>query len=344
MSFLFTHSARRLTVLIGTALFLASSAAVYASGGSEVVGTEDLRPVTVVLDWLPNTNHAGIYLALERGYYAEEGLAPEVVQPSEVGSEALVAGGAGEFGISFQEAVTFARTADAPLPIVAIAAVLQHNTSGYAAPADGPIDNPGDFAGTRYGGWATEFELAMLDAVMAPYGTGSDDVETVNVGTLDFIAGFEREMDFTWIFYGWSGIRAELEDYALTYMPLVELDPRLDYYTPVIIASEETLSAEPEMVRAFLRATTRGYRDAIENPGAAADALLAHAPETDRELAIASLVYLAEYFIDPGERWGEMDPAIWQRFTIFLDEQGLLPNPLEPDTAFTNDYLPEGDE
>lgn len=317
---------------------------VEARGTAESSETEYLRPITVILDWLPNTNHAGIYLALESGYYAEEGLAPEVVQPSEVGSEALVAGGAGEFGISFQEAVTFARTADAPLPIVAIAAILQHNTSGYAAPADGGITNPGDFIGKRYGGWATEFELAMLDAVMAPYGAGSEEVQTVNVGTLDFIAGFQREMDFTWIFYGWSGIRAELENYPLTYLPLVELDERLDYYTPVIIAAEETLRNDPEMVRSFLRATARGYRDAIDDPIAAAEALLAHAPETDRDLAIASLRYLAEYFVDPGERWGEMDGAIWQRFTRFLDEQRLLPNSFDPETAFTNSFLPEGDQ
>lgn len=336
--------------VIRTALAVALSTlvlvpSVFASGFAEPTGTvNSLRPVTVVLDWLPNTNHAGIYLALERGYYAAEGLAPEVVQPSEIGSEALVAGGAGEFGISFQEAVTFARSADATLPIVAIAAILQHNTSGYAAPADAGIADPGDFVDKRYGGWATEFEIAMLDAVMAPYGAGSDQVETVNVGTLDVIAGFAREMDFTWIFYGWSGVRAELENYPLTYLPLTELDPRLDYYTPVIIAAQELLDEEPEMVRAFLRATARGYREAIDDPGAAADALLVHAPETDRELAVASLEYLATYFIDEGELWGEMAPAIWRSFTGFLDEQGLLSNPFDPNAAFTNDFLPEESE
>ncbi len=302
-------------------------------------GQAETERVTIVLDWVPNTNHAGIYLALEEGFYASEGLDVEVVQPSELGAEALVAAGAGDFGISFQEAVTFARTADAPLPIVAIAAILQENTSGFAAPADGRITHPGDFAGKRYGGWATEFEIAMLDAVMAPYDSGSADVETVNVGTLDFIAGFEREMDFTWIFYGWSGVRAELENYELTYLPLVELDERLDYYTPVIIAAESVLESQPEMVAAFLRATQRGYLAAIERPEAAADALLVHAPETDRGLAIASLEYLAPYFRDEGEIWGYMEDTTWTRFTEFLDERGLLPNEIDPAEAFTNEFL-----
>jgi ABC-type nitrate/sulfonate/bicarbonate transport system substrate-binding protein len=97
---------------------------------------EELRKITVILDWVPNTNHTGMYVARDQGYYEEAGLEVEIIQPSEGGSADLVAAGKGDFGISYQEQVTYARTADESLPIVAIAAIIQENTSGFAAPSD----------------------------------------------------------------------------------------------------------------------------------------------------------------------------------------------------------------
>ncbi len=299
-----------------------------------------LQPITVVLDWLPNTNHAGLYLAVDRGRFADEGLDVEIVQPSEVGSEALVAAGAGQFGISHQEALTFARTADAPLPIVAIATILQHNTSGYAAPSARGFANPGAFEGARYGGWGTPYEDAMLDAVMGPFGGDASSVEVVNVGTMDILVAFEREIDFTWIFYGWDGVRAEVQGVELDYFPLVEFDERLDYYTPIFITSEQMIVDSPETVEAFLRALSRGYEEAIDDPAEAAAVLRRYAPEIADEHARRSLDYLASYFRADADRWGVMDRAVWENFTTFMDENGLLPRPLDVEAAFTNEYLP----
>src|SRR5665811_17165 len=105
----------------------------------------EMKKITVVLDWVPNTNHTGIYVAVANGYYAEEGLDVDIIQPTEGGSADLIAAGKGEFGISYQEQITYARTADTPLPVVAIAAVIQHNTSGFASPVEKNIKTPSDF-------------------------------------------------------------------------------------------------------------------------------------------------------------------------------------------------------
>ncbi|EGT2229008.1 TPA: ABC transporter substrate-binding protein, partial [Clostridioides difficile] len=88
------------------------------------------KKVTMVLDWTPNTNHTGLFVALDKGYYKEEGLDVEIVQPPESGAETLVATGKADFGISYQEQVTYAKTSEDPLPIKAVATVIQHNTSG----------------------------------------------------------------------------------------------------------------------------------------------------------------------------------------------------------------------
>ena len=143
-----------ITVLLITVVLLLFLAA--CQKGTTV--EQELQKVTIVLDWVPNTNHTGIYIAKENGYYDDEGLEVDIIQPSEGGSADLIAAGKGEFGISYQEQVTYARTADNPLPVVAIAAIIQHNTSGFASPAEKNIKTPADFEGKKYGGWGSPME------------------------------------------------------------------------------------------------------------------------------------------------------------------------------------------
>lgn len=138
-----------LVLVVSILLCMWLSASIFADSGSE----KNLKKITVLLDWIPNTNHTGMYVAKEKGYYTEEGLSVDIIQPSEGGSAALIAAGQGEFGISYQEQVTYARTTKEPLPIKAIAAIIQHNTSGFASPTERGIKSPKDFEGKKYGGW-----------------------------------------------------------------------------------------------------------------------------------------------------------------------------------------------
>ncbi|MCG9480057.1 MAG: ABC transporter substrate-binding protein [Actinomycetia bacterium] len=304
-------------------------------------GTEELREVTVILDWVPNTNHTGIYAARDQGYYRDAGLKVEIIQPSEGGSADLVAANQGEFGISYQEQVTYARTADDPLPVVAIAAIIQHNTSGFASPEYKNIETPADFEGKIYGGWGSPMEEAMLRGLMEKYGADYSKLEIVNIGATDFFASVERDVDFAWIYYGWDGVRAELIDFPINFMLLQDLDPVLDFYTPVIIASENTLENEPVLVRKFLEATEKGYQFSIENPTAAADILLNDNSELDRGMVTASQQYLSKHYISHDEGWGYMKEEIWIGFSGWMFEQDLLANPLEVEQAYTNEFLPE---
>ena len=111
---------------------------------------QELEEVTVVLDWTPNTNHTGLYVAADKGYFEEEGLDVEIILPGEAGADQLVASGQAEFAVSYQESITEARIQD--IPIVSIAAVIQHNTSGFASLEDKNITTPKDFEGKSYGG------------------------------------------------------------------------------------------------------------------------------------------------------------------------------------------------
>ncbi len=306
---------------------------------SEDPGGIKLKKITVILDWVPNTNHTGVYVARENGYYDEEGLEVEIIQPSEGGSADLIAAGKGDFGFSYQEQVTYARTAAEPLPVVVIAAVIQHNTSGFASPAGKNIKSPADFEGKKYGGWGSPMEEAMLKGLMEKYGADFEKVEIVNIGASDFFTSVSKDVDFAWIFYGWDGVAAEIKDFPLDFLLLQDLDPRLDFYTPVLIASEATIMDEPRLVKSFLAATEKGYLYSIENPKKAAEILTENVPEIDRELAIASQEYLSTKYIDDTGNWGFMQEKIWTNFSDWMYENGLLPERLDAVAAFTNDFL-----
>ena len=301
---------------------------------------EGLYEVTVILDWVPNTNHTGIYVARSNGYYRDEGLEVEVIQPSEGGSPDLIAVGKGEFGISYQEQVTYARTADAPLPVVAIAAIIQHNTSGFASPVEKNIKTPADFEGKKYGGWGSPVEEAILKSLMEKYGADYSKLEIVNIGAADFFTSVQKDVDFTWIYYGWDGVAAEIIDFPINFMLLQDLDPGLEFYTPVIIAAEELINSNPDLIRRFLSATEKGYRFAITNPEESADILLAEVPELPAEIIIASQEYLAGQYIADAARWGEMKMEIWETYGSWMYENNLVPRRLESSEAFTNEFLP----
>jgi ABC-type nitrate/sulfonate/bicarbonate transport system substrate-binding protein len=298
------------------------------------------KEITVLLDWVPNTNHTGLYAALEEGYFEEEGLIVNIIQPSEGGTADLIAAGQGEFGLSYQEQVTYARTAKTPLPVKAIAAVIQHNTSGFASPVDRGILTPKDFEGKKYGGWNSPMEEAILKGLMAKDGADFSKLEMISVGTLDFFTAVSDHVDFTWIYYGWDGIAAEIKGLPLNFIKLQDVDVNLDSYTPVIIASEDLLEDDPELAKAFLRATTKGYEFAIDNPDQAVEHLLKHAPEIDKEIAIESQRYLAKEYKADGKRWGEMDINIWRNYGAFMWDQELIESDFIAEEAFTNEYLP----
>lgn len=305
-----------------------------------VFSADNLEEVTILLDWVPNTNHTGLYVALEKGFYQEEGIQVSIIQPTEGGPAGLIAAGQGEFGISYQEQVNFARTSANPLPVVAIAAIIQHNTSGFASPAEKGISRPKDFEGKKYGGWGSPVEEAMIKALMENDYADFSKTEIVTIGAIDFFSAVQQYVDYTWIYYGWDGIAAELKDFPINFIFLHDYADELDFYTPIIITREQLLRENPELIRKFLRATEKGYLYCIENPELAAQDLLKHTPETDEKIAIASQQYLSQQYIADASYWGVMEEKRWVNYDRWLFEHGLTEKRLDVENAFTNKFLP----
>ena len=323
---------KRITVIMVLLMVLGLCIGCGTNGGNE-------KKVTVLLDWTPNTNHTGVYVAEKLGYYEEEGLDVEIVQPSAGGALQLVAAGQGDFGFSYQEEMTIARTQG--LPVKALAGVIQHNTSGFAAPTEKGIKTPRDFEGKKYGGWGSPAEEAMIKALMNQAGADFSKVEMVNIGSADFFSSVQRDVDFAWIFWGWTGIESELKDMPLDFIRLIDYSPALDFYSPVLAASESTITKSPDMVSRFMRATARGYEYCIAHPQEAGEILLSAVPELNRALVIASQEYLAAEYQGDAPRWGLMAESRWRDYADWMYSQGLIEKPLESGKAFTNEFLPE---
>lgn len=299
---------------------------------------EELIDVTVVLDYMPNTNHTGLYVAMSEGYYEQEGLQVNLIQPGVGGAEMLVASGEVPFGISYQESVTEIRAQDAPL--VSIAAIIQHNTSGFASVTEKNITRPRDFEGKLYSGWGGPAEEAVIEAMMTADGGDFSKINMTSASQADMFTALHNEVDLVWIFDAWDGVEAKLRGIDLNVIYLNEYDESLDYYTPVIVTNEQLIADDPELIKAFMRATSKGYEFAIAEPEQAADILIRMEPDIDPELVKASQEWLSPHYQANASQWGIQEHDRWANYAQWMFDYELLDHIPNIDEAFTNEFLP----
>ena len=306
-------------------------------------GGKEEETITFVLDWTPNTNHTGIYVALQKGWFEEAGLKVDVVQPPEGGSALLVASGKAQFAVTAQDSIAPALTGENAMPLTTVAAILQHNTSGIVSRAGEGMDTPKGLEGHKYATWDSPVEKATIRQVMAADGGDFDKVELIPSTVTDEVSALKSgDVDAIWIFYGWAGIACEVAGLPIDYFDFADFDPVLDFYTAIIVSNNDWLENNPETAKAFLAALSRGYEYAAENPKEAADILMEAAPElkSNAELVYRSQEYLAGEYIADAARWGEIDPDRWGGYFTWLNDNGLMETPLDPGMGFTNEYLP----
>lgn len=312
--------------------------------GLSACGKTEPDKITIVLDWTPNTNHTGIFVAEANGYFKDAGLNVEIVQPPEGGATALVASGKAQFGVSFQDTLAPAFIGDNPVPVTAVAAVIQHNTSGIISRKGEGMDTPKGLEGKKYATWDLDVEKETIRDVMKADGGNFDLVELIPSTVTDEVSALKSgSVDAIWIFYAWAGIACQTAGLETDYFEFADINPVFDYYTPVIIGNNDWLSENPETAKAFIEALSKGYTYSVENHKEAADILMNAAPElkSNSELVYASQEYLASEYISDASKWGEFDPERWSAFYEWLNEKNLLEEKLDPDFGFTNDYLPE---
>jgi len=330
-------------LFFATALILIGSSFVK----SELKPTpEKLKPFTVVLDWTPNTNHTGIYVALAKGWYKDQGLDVKILPySSSTPPDVLVNGGKADVGVSSAEGVV--SSAAAGSPIVSIAAIVQHNTSGFMALADSGIESPKDLDNKIYGGYGSPIEKAILHKIITTDG-GEGVYKNVNLDVAAMQALTNKQIDFFWVFEGWEVIQAKKQGLHIVYFPSSNYGIP-DYYTPVLMTSQTEIKQKPELLKKFMAATSKGYQYAIDHPKEAADLLIKTAPKgtfPDVGFIQASQKFLSAHYVDKGRLWGVQDKKAWHEYPQFIiDAGGALDKNSKPiktldfGKLYTNDFL-----
>ncbi len=327
--------------IIGLIAVMASLCMAGCGGSEEEASNGDLEKVTFVLDWTPNTNHTGLYVAQEKGFFEEAGLQVEIVQPPDDGAEAMVGAGKAQFGVSFQDSLVPAFAGkEKTLPVTAVAAILQHNVSGIMSAKESDIKRPKDMEGHSYATWELPIEQAILKRCVEADGGDFSKVELIPETIDDEVSALKaKQVDSIWVYYGWAGVNAEVQDFPINYFAFKDIDDVFDYYSPVIIANDDFLAEKPEVAKAFLKAVLNGYDYSIAHPEEAAEILCKANPEIDAELAQASQKYLTDQYQAEAEQWGLIDAERWNRFYQFINDNKLAEEEIPMDVGFSNDYL-----
>lgn len=289
--------------------------------------TSNDETIDVVLDYTPNTNHVGVYVAQQMGYYDEVGLDVNIVQATEVTAETLVATNKAEFGFSYQENVLMAQ--DNEMDVQSVYAIFEHNSSGFISHPEKNITSPSDFENKTYCGWGSDIETAIIKQMARNANIDSKTITIKNVST-NFINTPSSECDFFWVYDGWTNTMADLNNIPYNFIPMI--DYGLDFYSPVIITNSKT---NPEDVQKFISATNKGYMYAKNNPEHAASIMVEAEPELDYDLVYQSLLTITPNFNSTGYQ----DPIIWSDFSNWLKENNIISQEIDETTVYTNQYI-----
>ena len=318
-------------------LLLAGVAGLVAcgKGAKESSGSK----IDFVLDWSPNTNHTGLYVAKDKGYFKEAGLDVDIKLPVEDSTSDLIINGKAPFGIYFQDSM--AKKLEKGAEITAVAAIVEHNTSGIIASEQSGITGPKDMEGKKYGTWNDPIELGMIKDLMTSQGADFEKLELVPNNDSNSITPIENGLfDAAWIYYGWDGIMAQHQGMKTQFFYMKDFVPALDYYSPVIIANNDYLKDNPDQAKKFIQAVKKGYQYAMEHPDEAADILIKNAPqlEKQKDFVKESQAYLSKNYASDKDKWGLIDQDRWNAFYGWSKETGLIDKDLK-DQGFSNDYV-----
>jgi ABC-type nitrate/sulfonate/bicarbonate transport system substrate-binding protein len=310
-------------------------------------GPSGSEPIRVALDWTPNTNHTGLFVAQQEGWFREAGLDVQFLPYNNTSPDTLVSSGAAEFGISFQDSFTFSKASGAE--ITSVMAVLQRWATQIAVRADrADITSPRDLDGKTYGGFGAAYEEPKMRAVIQDAG-GTGTFRTVVLGTAAYEALYAGEVDFTEPFVAWEGIEAELRGQPLKTFSYTDYGFP-DAYNVLLVGNTPWLRDHPEVAARFVQAVQRGYQLAADDPARGVQLLMDANPGafTEPELVTRSQEMLAARFLrDENGRVGTQTLEKWAGYSGWVFDSGALTGPdgapltQRPDFAtwFTNDYL-----
>ena len=297
------------------------------------------RSLTLMLDYLPNPDHVGLYAALANGDFAKAGLDVKVQTPSDPAAPLkLLEAGKVDLAISYEPELLIAR--DKGEQLVSVGAISQVPLTTLMSLKKGVLA-PKDLRGGRVGTAGIPYQSAYLTTILAHAGVPRGSVKETNVGFDLIPAMLSKKVDATLgAYWNVEGVQLRLAGKRPHIIRMEQVGvPTYDEL--IVVARKDTLASRGDEVRAFVQALARGYAAARADPQAATDALVRAAPDLDRRFALASVqASLPAFFPPAGKPWGWQDPAAWQAYERwFFDNNQIGVMPSAGATPFTNEFL-----
>ena len=297
-----------------------------------------LTKVSLALDWFPWSNHSGMFIAKDRGYFADEGLDVEIFTPGDPSTVLqTVASGRDDFGISYQTEVLIAR--EQGVPVVSIMALVQHPLNSVMALKESGIAEPRDLSGKKIGWPGIPSDEPLLETMLSSQGLSLDDVELVNVGFGLVPALISKQVDaIVGAYWVHESISATNQGFELNIMRMEEHGVP-DFYELVIVANEDKIAQEPGIVQRFVRGVTRGYQDAIADPQDAVELLKRLKPEVDLDIERPGVELLAPLWASSAGVFGWQEESRWLDFAQWMVASGRLSSTTDVQAAFDNTFV-----
>ena len=324
----------RLSAIALAVALLALALGLAACGEKSEEGGAETEPLSLTLDFYPNPDHAGIYMAQKLGYFAEAGLDVSIQTPSDPAAPIkLVAAGQTDLAISYEPEVLLA--AEKGLDVVAVGAVVDRPLTSLIWLKKAGIGGVADLRGKTIATAGIPYQDAYLETILARAKLSPSDVNSVNVGygLLPALLG-GRAQAMLGGFSNVEGVNLRLRGKDPVVTPVDKLGVP-SYDELVLVAKRDRLEEDPESIRLFLAALARGTAAAIENPEVIAKALLEANSDLDPKLTRAELAATLPLL----SRRGFMDPAKWNRFIAWMHEGGLISTLPPASAVLSNAYL-----
>ena len=301
-------------------------------------GPSNHTTVSLALDWFPNSNHSGFYMAQEMGYYEDEQLDVNIFVPANPEDVLKTVGsGRDDFGISYQAEVLLARGEG--VPVKSIAAIVQHPLNSVMVLQNSGITRPSHLSGKKIAVTGIPSEEALFSTMLEHDGISLEDVTLVNVGFELSPALIGGKVDaIVGAYWTYESIVMEMQGFPVDVLRMEEWGVP-DFYELVLVANQDMIARNPELVRAFLRATAKGFADAMNDHQGAVDILVDANPEADKSLEIQSIGLLAPMWTHEAPIFGWQTEERWTSLARWMKGEGLLHGDIDGEQAFTSEFV-----